>query len=172
MVAAIYANQAACEPSVLIRWVDALGITRPRLLPTLRCRLSAAAGMPPLLREGDVFRLDGSGRWSKLLSLSRWRKDVETMRPLISKAFARALLCAHLTVFPFIGQEAEAAEKKVVLQINDDGPEREASALNVAQALVNRFGEDLFGHPHGPGQRLGARHETWNQEERNAAEQR
>lgn len=65
------------------------------------------------------------------------------MRLLFSKTFARALLCVHLAVFPAIGQQAEAAEKKVVLQINDDGPEREASALNVAQALVNRYGDEL-----------------------------
>ncbi len=66
-----------------------------------------------------------------------------TMRLLFSRILTRALVCAHLVVFPAIGHEAGAAERKVVLQINDNGPEREASALNVAQALINRYGNDL-----------------------------
>ncbi len=65
------------------------------------------------------------------------------MRLLFNTTFTRGLLCAYLAFLPAIGHEAEAAERKVVLQINDNGPEREASALNVAQALVNRYGDDL-----------------------------
>jgi len=73
--------------------------------------------------------------------VEKW--NVVTMRRLFNKTLTRALLCVHLAVISAISQHADAAERKVVLQINDNGPEREASALNVAQALVNRYGDDL-----------------------------
>ena len=70
------------------------------------------------------------------------------MRQFFSRSVLRALLCAHLAAFSAFSQQANAAEKKVVLQINENGPEREAAALNVAQALVNRYGDDLAYWPH------------------------
>lgn len=72
-----------------------------------------------------------------------WKTSAVTMLQAISKAVARALFLMLLAAFSAIGQHADAAEKKVVLQINDNGPEREAAALNVAQALANRYGDDL-----------------------------
>jgi hypothetical protein len=71
------------------------------------------------------------------------KRNAVTMPQAISKTLAHALLLTLLAAYSAIGQRADAAEKKVVLQINDNGSEREAAALNIAQALVNRYGEDL-----------------------------
>ena len=57
------------------------------------------------------------------------------MRQAVSKTLPRALLLMLLAVCSAIGQRADAAEKKVVLQINDNGPEREATQIDLWGAM-------------------------------------
>lgn len=56
-----------------------------------------------------------------------------------STRVATAIFTALLLAFSFT---SHAAEKKVVLQISDDAPEKQALVLNVANNLVKHYGQD------------------------------